>query len=109
MSSAIQETINNTMGHIDGHGATGISDGMNKWYDNHFDHQQYDSIHGQFNDTIAISEEKGKEFLTINSDRIQVFHEMDPDNVSWEVTNSDHVCESTDIFAQKDKTELHRP
>ena len=38
---------------------------------------KYDSVHGRFSGTIAISEE-GKEFLIVNGDRIQVFHEKDP-------------------------------
>ena len=35
---------------------------------------KYDTVHGRFNGMITISEE-GKEFLIINGDRIQVFHE----------------------------------
>ena len=74
---------------IDEHGATDIFNSMNMWFDNHFDCRQYDSIHEQLSGTIATSEEKGKEFLTINSDRIQVFHEIGLDNVSGGDTDSD--------------------
>ena len=34
-----------------------------------------DSVRGQLNSTIASSEEKGKEFIIVNDDRIEVFHE----------------------------------
>ena len=43
----------------------------------------------------------------VNGDRIQVFHEKDPAAIGWDATGSDHVCESTGIFTQKDKAELH--
>ena len=68
---------------------------------------KYDSVHGQFNGTIAMSEEEGKEFLIVNGDRIQVFHEKDPAAIGWGATGFDYVCESTGIFTQKDKAELH--
>ena len=68
---------------------------------------KYDSVHGRFNGTIAMSEEEGKEFLIVNGDRIQVFHEKDPAAIGWGATGSDYVCESTGIFTQKDKAELH--
>jgi len=68
---------------------------------------KFDSVHGRFNGTIAISEEEGKEFLIVNGDRIQVFHEKDPAAIGWGATGSDYVCESTGIFTQKDKAELH--
>jgi glyceraldehyde 3-phosphate dehydrogenase len=68
---------------------------------------KYDSVHGRFNGTIATSEEDGKEFLIVNGDRIQVFHEKDPAAIGWGATGSDYVCESTGIFTQKEKAELH--
>ena len=34
---------------------------------------KYDSVHGRFNGTIAMSEEESKEFLVVNGNRIQVF------------------------------------
>ena len=43
----------------------------------------------------------------VNGDRIQVFHEKDPAAIGWGATDSDYVCESTGIFTQKDKAELH--
>eukprot|EP00450_Noctiluca_scintillans_P028045 CAMPEP_0194551750 /NCGR_PEP_ID=MMETSP0253-20130528/96378_1 /TAXON_ID=2966 /ORGANISM="Noctiluca scintillans" /LENGTH=375 /DNA_ID=CAMNT_0039399211 /DNA_START=59 /DNA_END=1187 /DNA_ORIENTATION=- len=68
---------------------------------------KFDSVHGRFNGTIAMIEEGGKEFLIVNGDRIQVFHEKDPGSIGWGATGSDYVCESTGIFTQKDKAELH--
>merc|ERR1712135_272948 len=51
--------------------------------------------------------EEGKEFLIVNGDRIQVFHEKDPAAIGWGATGADYVCESTGIFTQKEKAELH--
>ena len=66
-----------------------------------------DSVHGRLNGTIAMSEVVGNGFLIVNGDRIQVFHEKDPAAIGWRATDSDYVCESTAIFTQKDKAELH--
>ena len=62
---------------------------------------------GRLNGTIAMCEVVGNGFLVVNGDRIQVFHEKDPAAIGWGATGSDYVCESTGIFTQKDKAELH--
>ena len=61
---------------------------------------KYDSDHGRFNGTIAISEEGGQEFLIVN-----VFHEKNPAATGWGATGCDYVFESTGIFTQKDKAD----
>ena len=38
---------------------------------------------------------------------MQVFHEKILAAIGWGATGSDHLCESTDIFTQKDNAELH--
>merc|ERR1711862_154087 len=66
-----------------------------------------DSVHKQFQGTIATESADGKEFLIVNEEKIQVFHEKDPDAIGWGATGSDYVCESTGIFTAKEKAELH--
>jgi len=67
----------------------------------------YDSVHGRFNGQIQTSVEEGNEFLIVDGDRIRVFHEKDPAAIGWGATGADYVCESTGIFTQKEKAELH--
>jgi len=68
---------------------------------------KYDSVHGQFAGTIATKEADGKEFLIVNGNEVQVFHEKDPAAIGWGATGAHYVCESTGIFTAKEKAELH--
>jgi len=55
----------------------------------------------------AIKEEGGKEFLVVNGAEVQVFHEKDPASIGWGATGAEYVCESTGVFTEKPKAELH--
>jgi glyceraldehyde 3-phosphate dehydrogenase len=68
---------------------------------------QYDSVHGRFDGTIATKEEGGKEFLVVNGVDIQIFHEKDPASIGWGASGADYVCESTGVFTEQAKAELH--
>jgi len=68
---------------------------------------KYDSVHKAFPGTIAIKEEGGKEFLIVNGTEVAVFHEKDPKSIPWGATGSEYVCESTGIFTEQAKAELH--
>jgi len=68
---------------------------------------QYDSVHGQFKGTIDTKTADGKEYLIINGRDIAVFHEKDPAAIPWGASNASYVCESTGVFTQKEKAELH--
>mmetsp|Transcript_38798 Transcript_38798/g.84980 ORF Transcript_38798/g.84980 Transcript_38798/m.84980 type:complete len:344 (+) Transcript_38798:68-1099(+) len=68
---------------------------------------KYDSVHRMFDGTLDTKEEDGKEFLVVNGVDIQVFHEKDPASIGWGATGAHYVCESTGIFTQKEKAELH--
>merc|ERR1712232_12880 len=46
-------------------------------------------------------------FLVINGKDIQVFHEKDPAAIPWGSCGADYICESTGVFTQKEKAELH--
>merc|ERR1712066_521097 len=52
-------------------------------------------------------QEGGKDFLVVNGEDIQVFHEKDPTAIPWGASGATYVCESTGIFTEKAKAELH--
>eukprot|EP00421_Protoceratium_reticulatum_P025691 CAMPEP_0168476502 /NCGR_PEP_ID=MMETSP0228-20121227/61922_1 /TAXON_ID=133427 /ORGANISM="Protoceratium reticulatum, Strain CCCM 535 (=CCMP 1889)" /LENGTH=185 /DNA_ID=CAMNT_0008492627 /DNA_START=74 /DNA_END=628 /DNA_ORIENTATION=- len=68
---------------------------------------KYDSVHKTFPGTIVAKEDGGKEFLVVNGQEIQVFHEKDPASIPWGASGAAYVCESTGVFTQKEKAELH--
>lgn len=64
---------------------------------------KYDSVHGKFNGTV---EAKGND-LVINGRLLKVFAERDPAAIPWGDNNVDYVVESTGVFTEKSKAELH--
>merc|ERR1712088_483235 len=68
---------------------------------------KYDSVHKRFDGTIATEEAEGQEFLVVNGNKIRVFHEKEPGNIGWGASGAEYVCESTGVFTQKEKAELH--
>jgi len=68
---------------------------------------KYDSVHKQFPGTVASKKDGDKEFLVINGTDIQVFHEKDPAQIPWGDSGSEYVCESTGVFTERGKAELH--
>merc|ERR1712056_156981 len=46
-------------------------------------------------------------FLIVNGEDIAVFHEKDPTAIPWGESGANYVCESTGIFTEKAKAELH--
>merc|ERR1712087_411071 len=68
---------------------------------------KYDSVHKRFEGTIATKKDGDKEFLIINGKEIQVFHEKDPASIPWGACGAEYICESTGVFTQKEKAELH--
>jgi glyceraldehyde 3-phosphate dehydrogenase len=68
---------------------------------------KYDSVHGRFPGTIAMKQDGGKDFLVVNGKDIAVFHEKDPTAIPWGASGVQYVCESTGIFTEKAKAELH--
>merc|ERR1712226_1171992 len=68
---------------------------------------KYDSVHKRFGGTIATEEDGGNEFLVVNGVKIRVFHEKEPSNIGWGAAGAEYVCESTGVFTQKEKAELH--
>merc|ERR1711865_1147100 len=68
---------------------------------------KYDSVHGRFPGTVASESADGKDFLVVNGDKIAVFHEKDPTAIPWGASGVAYVCESTGVFTEKAKAELH--
>jgi len=68
---------------------------------------KYDSVHKRFPGTIATKQDGGKDFLIVNGNEIAVFHEKDPTAIPWGEAGVKYVCESTGIFTEKAKAELH--
>jgi len=68
---------------------------------------KYDSVHKRFPGTIASRSVDGKDFLVVNGEDIAVFHEKDPTAIPWGAAGVAYVCESTGIFTEKAKAELH--
>jgi len=68
---------------------------------------KYDSVHNRFDGTIATEEVDGAEYLIVNGKKIRVFHEKEPEKIGWGTSGADYVCESTGVFTEKPKAELH--
>merc|ERR1711976_370383 len=68
---------------------------------------KYDSVHKRFDGTIATETADGKEYLVVNGTKVRVFHEKEPANIGWGESGAEYVCESTGVFTQKEKAELH--
>jgi glyceraldehyde 3-phosphate dehydrogenase len=68
---------------------------------------KYDSVHGRFPGTITTKNEGGVDILTVSGKDIKVFHEKDPTAIPWGSAGVQYVCESTGIFTEKAKAELH--
>merc|ERR1711998_338830 len=63
--------------------------------------------HKAFPGTIAAKKDGDKEFLVVDGVDIQVFHEKDPASIPWGACGATYVCESTGVFTEKPKAELH--
>merc|ERR1711985_8155 len=68
---------------------------------------KYDSVHKRFPGTVASKSDGGKDILIVNGEEIRVFREKDPASIPWGEAGAAYVCESTGIFTEKAKAELH--
>jgi glyceraldehyde 3-phosphate dehydrogenase len=68
---------------------------------------KYDSVHKRFPGTVASKQDGGKDILIVNGQEIRVFREKDPASIPWGEAGAAYVCESTGIFTEKAKAELH--
>merc|ERR1711972_219295 len=68
---------------------------------------KYDSVHKRFPGTVSCKEADGKEYLVVDGVEVMIAHEKDPASIPWGASGSTYVCESTGVFTEKAKAELH--
>merc|ERR1711992_114616 len=49
----------------------------------------------------------GGEFLVVDGKEVQIFAEKDPASIGWGAVGAEYVSESTGVFTEKQKAELH--
>jgi len=64
---------------------------------------RYDSVHGQFKGDVCVKNGK----FTVNGKAIEVYAAMSPDEIPWSACGADYVVESTGVFVDQAKAELH--
>ena len=64
---------------------------------------KYDSAHGHFNHDIKVEEN----YLIVDGNKIQVFAEKDPVNITWGALGVDVVVESTGFFLTAELAQAH--
>ena len=64
---------------------------------------KYDSVHGPFNHDIKVEEN----YLIVDGNKIQVFAEKDPANITWGALGVDVVVESTGFFLTEELASAH--
>ena len=64
---------------------------------------KYDSVHGIFNHDIKVEEN----YLIVDGNKIQVFAEKDPANITWGALGVDVVVESTGFFLTAELAQAH--
>lgn len=64
---------------------------------------KYDSVHGRFNGEVC--EKDGK--LCVNGRCVNVYAEMNPEQIPWKDCGADYVVESTGVFTSTEKASAH--
>ena len=64
---------------------------------------KYDSVHGKFEGSIEVADNQ----LIVNGQHIKVTSEKSPENIPWKSLDVDYVIESTGLFTDKNKANLH--
>ena len=64
---------------------------------------KYDSVHGKFDHDIKVE----GNYLLVDGNKIQVFCEKDPANITWGALNVDVVVESTGFFLTEELSSAH--
>ena len=64
---------------------------------------RYDSVHGQFNHDIQVE----GNYMIVDGNKIQVFAEKDPSNITWGALGVDVVVESTGFFLTEELASAH--
>ncbi len=64
---------------------------------------KYDSVHGSFKGEISYSDNA----IIVNGKELKLFHERNPEMLPWKELNIDVAVESTGLFREREKAELH--
>ena len=64
---------------------------------------KFDSVHGEFKHDIKVE----GNYLIVDGNKIQVFCEKDPANITWGALNTDVVVESTGFFLTEELASAH--
>ena len=64
---------------------------------------KYDSVHGRFSKEVKVKEDS----FIVNGKTTQVLAEKDPSKLPWKDLSVDYVIESTGLFTQLEKAQLH--
>ncbi len=64
---------------------------------------KYDSVHGIFNHDINVD----GNYLVVDGNRIQIFAEKDPSQITWGALDTDVVVESTGLFLTEELASAH--
>ncbi len=64
---------------------------------------KYDSVHGKLQYDVEATEDA----LIVNGKTIKIYAERDPGMIPWKNHDIEYVVESTGLFADKDKAEVH--
>ena len=64
---------------------------------------KYDSMHGRFKGEIK--SEEGK--LIVNGKTVNVYNEMDPNNIPWGENGGEYVLECSGVFTTTEKAQAH--
>ncbi len=65
---------------------------------------KYDSVHGRFSHSVEANDEA---FIINDSHTVHVLAEKDPTKLPWKDLNIDYVIESTGLFTEREKAEMH--
>ncbi len=64
---------------------------------------KYDSVHGKFNHDIKVE----GNYMIVDGNKIQIFAEKDPANITWGALGVDVVVESTGFFLTEELAQAH--
>ncbi len=64
---------------------------------------KWDSVHGKFDGKIGYDDQN----IIVRGHKIKVLKDRDPGNLPWKKLEIDVVLESTGLFTNRDKAELH--
>jgi glyceraldehyde 3-phosphate dehydrogenase len=64
---------------------------------------KYDSVHGKLQHEVEAKDDA----LMVNGKTIKIYAERDPGNIPWKNHDIEYVVESTGLFVDKEKAEVH--